>query len=110
MENIVLSAAQATPVFLDRAATINKACDLMATAAGKGAKLIVFPEAFVPCYPDWVWVIPPNQNKLLADLYGKGELVSKGVLPAAASRVQITRQRVLTRNIRATLHHSPRSP
>jgi nitrilase len=71
MENIVLSAAQATPVFLDRAATINKACDLMATAAGKGAKLIVFPEAFVPCYPDWVWVIPPNQNKLLADLYGR---------------------------------------
>jgi nitrilase len=29
------------------------------------------PEAFVPCYPDWIWVIPPNQNKQLADLYGR---------------------------------------
>jgi nitrilase len=71
MDKTIVSAAQATPVYLDRAATIEKACDLMATAAGKGAKLVVFPEAFVPCYPDWVWVIPPNQNKQLADLYGR---------------------------------------
>jgi nitrilase len=71
MDNIIISTAQATPVFLDRAATIEKACHLISTAAGKGAKLIVFPEAFVPCYPDWIWVIPPNQNKQLADLYGR---------------------------------------
>ena len=41
-------AVQATPVFLDREATIDKACGLIATAGSEGARLIVFPEAFIP--------------------------------------------------------------
>jgi nitrilase len=82
MDKIIVSAAQATPIYLDRAATIEKACDLISTAARNGAKLILFPEAFVPAYPDWTWVLPPNQNKQLADLYG--ELVEQSVsIPSA---------------------------
>ncbi|MDQ3734883.1 MAG: carbon-nitrogen hydrolase family protein [Actinomycetota bacterium] len=54
-----MAAVQAAPVFLDRDATIDKSCRLIAEAAGAGAGLIVFPEAFVPGYPDWVWRTTP---------------------------------------------------
>jgi nitrilase len=42
---------QAAPVLFDREATIRKACGLAAEAAREGARLILFPEAFVPAYP-----------------------------------------------------------
>src|SRR5919197_2319036 len=50
-----VAAAQAAPVFLDRAATIAKAAGLINLAAGNGAQLVVFPESFVPTYPVWLW-------------------------------------------------------
>lgn len=49
------AAVQATPVFLDSEATVTKACGLVTKAAAAGARLIVFPEAFVPGYPYWLW-------------------------------------------------------
>jgi len=42
---------QAAPVGFDREATLDKAERLIAEAAATGAKLVVFPEAFVSCYP-----------------------------------------------------------
>ncbi len=44
------AAVQAEPVTLDREATIEKACSLIDEAAAVGARLIVFPELFVPTY------------------------------------------------------------
>ncbi len=64
-----IAAVQASPVFLDRSATVEKACQLISEAGGMGARLIVFPESFIPAYPDWVWVIPPGKEKILNDLY-----------------------------------------
>ncbi len=75
-KTFIIAAAQAAPVFLNRQATIEKACDLIAEAGRKGAQLIVLPEVFVPGYPDWVWVLPPS-NKLLSELYA--ELVDNAV-------------------------------
>ncbi|MET9853617.1 carbon-nitrogen hydrolase family protein [Streptomyces sp. NPDC006450] len=56
------AAVQAAPVYLDPAATVDKAVALIAEAAGKGAELIVFPEAFVPGYPYWNWTMNPVQG------------------------------------------------
>jgi hypothetical protein len=59
MQKVTAAAVQATPVFLDREATVAKACRLIEEAAANGAGLVVFPETFVPTYPDWVWRSPP---------------------------------------------------
>ncbi|MGD9526322.1 MAG: nitrilase-related carbon-nitrogen hydrolase, partial [Pseudonocardia sp.] len=53
-----VAAVQATPVFLDRTATIERVAELTAKAAAEGAAIVAFPEAFVPTYPDWVWRAP----------------------------------------------------
>jgi len=42
---------QAAPALFDREATVQKACRLTAEAAAQGARLILFPEAFIPAYP-----------------------------------------------------------
>ena len=77
MSTFKIAAVQATPVFLDREATVSKARELIAEAGRSGARLIVFPEAFIPTYPDWVWRIPPGQHRMLADVYA--ELLEQSV-------------------------------
>ncbi len=42
---------QAAPVIMDREATLEKTCRLIDAAASRGARLILFPEAFIPAYP-----------------------------------------------------------
>ncbi len=72
-----LASVQATPVFLDREATVAKACALIREAARQGARLAVFPEGFVPGYPLWVWHVPARDSETLGVLHG--ELVSNAV-------------------------------
>lgn len=57
--------AQASPVFLDRAATLEKACELIVDASHAGARLVVFPAAFIPGYPVWARGIPPAEKLML---------------------------------------------
>jgi nitrilase len=54
-EPVTVACVQAEPVVLDRAATIDKLARLTAEAAAAGARLVVFPETFVPAYPSSVW-------------------------------------------------------
>jgi nitrilase len=68
---IKVAAAQVTPVFLNKKATVEKACQFIAEAGTNNAKLIVFPEAFIPGYPDWVWTVPNNKNAMLNELYSQ---------------------------------------
>ena len=48
---VKVAVVQAAPVLFDREKTIQKACDLVAEAAGQGANVVLLPEAFVPAYP-----------------------------------------------------------
>ena len=48
---VCLAAVQATPVILDREASVEKALDLCRDAAAQGAKLVVLPECFLSFYP-----------------------------------------------------------
>jgi nitrilase len=67
--NIKVAAAQLSPVFLNKEKTVEKACKAILEAGENGANLIVFPEAFISGYPDWVWLIPNSKGADLDDLY-----------------------------------------
>jgi nitrilase len=58
---------QHPPVFLDRAATLDKAVGAIDEAARAGARLVVLPEAYVPGYPAWIWRLRPGSDMALAE-------------------------------------------
>ncbi|MDP3761891.1 MAG: carbon-nitrogen hydrolase family protein [Ramlibacter sp.] len=58
---------QSPPVFLDRAATLDRAVAAVDEAARGGAQLIVFPEAYVPGYPAWIWRLRPGGDMALTE-------------------------------------------
>jgi len=54
--------AHVSPVFLDAAATVDKACSLIREAAQQGAQIIVFPETYIPAFPVWCALQAPIHN------------------------------------------------
>lgn len=56
---------QKPPVLLDRAATIAQALADIDEAAAQGASLLVFPEAYLPGYPTWIWRLRPGGDGAL---------------------------------------------
>jgi nitrilase len=48
---VKVAVVQASPILFDREASLEKAVDLIAQAAGEGGRLILFPEAYIPAYP-----------------------------------------------------------
>ena len=50
-EAFKVAVVQASPVVFDRERTLEKLCSLAGEAARKGARLVLFPEAFVSAYP-----------------------------------------------------------
>jgi nitrilase len=69
MKTLKVAAAQLAPHFLNKEKTVEKACEAIHEAADNGCKLIVFPEAYISGYPDWVWLIPNSKGKELNELY-----------------------------------------
>jgi nitrilase len=61
-ETFTVIAVQSTPVFLDRAATLELVAAEVVGAGRQNADLVALPESFVPGYPDWVWRQPPMSD------------------------------------------------
>ncbi|GAB4295606.1 MAG: carbon-nitrogen hydrolase family protein [Ignavibacteriaceae bacterium] len=73
----IIAAAQIAPVFLNKKKTVEKACEAIRSAAEAGARIVLFPETFIPGYPDWIWCVPNNRAKILNELYA--ELIENSV-------------------------------
>lgn len=62
-----LAIVQHAPALLDRAQCLQRAVAAVAEAAGGGARVVVFPEAFVPGYPAWIWRLRPGTDLALSE-------------------------------------------
>jgi nitrilase len=55
MATVRVAVTQAEPEWLDLPAAVKKTCQLIGEAAKGGAKLVAFPECWIPGYPCWIW-------------------------------------------------------
>jgi nitrilase len=58
---------QKPPVLLDRERTIDRMIESIEEAAAAGASLLVFPEAYIPGYPTWIWRLKPGGDMALSN-------------------------------------------
>ncbi len=60
-----VAVVQKPPILLDRQKTILSVISSIGEAAAEGAGLIVFPEAYIPGYPTWIWRLRPGVDMAL---------------------------------------------
>jgi nitrilase len=94
-DSVRIAVIQQPPHLLDAPATLASAIDRLHEAADAGAQLIVFPEAYVPGYPVWIWRLRPGPDYGVTSalharlLQNSVDLVTDGLRPlreAAAER------------------------
>ena len=116
-----VAAVQARPVYLDLNASLEKALRLIREAAAQGAKLIAFPETWLPGYPAWLdccrdvalWDHPPVKS-VFARLLANSVVIPGAVTEALAEAardceavVNITvNERIQTGAGRGTLYNT----
>jgi nitrilase len=62
-----IAVVQRPPVLLNRSRTIADAVAAIREAASREARLVVFPEAYIPGYPAWIWRLRPGGDMALAE-------------------------------------------
>jgi nitrilase len=65
MAVVRVAVVQHPPVLLDREATLARGVELLDEAARAGARLVSFPETWVPGYPEWLWRLRPGGDYAL---------------------------------------------
>jgi nitrilase len=94
----LVAVVQHPPVTLDRPKTLDRGVKLLEEAAGRGARLVSFPETWLPGYPEWLWRLRPgNDYELTSEIHRR--LVENAVdlkagdlkpIQAAARRLKVT--------------------
>lgn len=64
---VKIAVIQTPPVLLDRNKTMAGAIASLTEAVRGGATLIIFPEAYLPGYPAWIWRLRPGGDMALAN-------------------------------------------
>lgn len=70
---VKVAAVQSASGFLDREASTSKACGLIRKAGRNGARVIGFPEGYIPAHPVWYHHHPATSaiaNELAVALFG----------------------------------------
>src|SRR5258708_34908621 len=93
-----VAVVQHPPVTLHRAKTLERGVELLEEAAASGARLVSFPETWLPGYPEGVWRLRPGTDfEPTGELHGRlivnaGDLNGGDLTPnqAAARRLEGT--------------------
>ncbi|HUZ85349.1 MAG TPA: carbon-nitrogen hydrolase family protein [Candidatus Baltobacterales bacterium] len=98
MSKHLVAVVQHPPVTLDRKKTLERGVKLLEEAASHGARLVSFPEAWLPGYPEWLWRLRPGTDfDLTSEIHRR--LVENAVdleagdlkpIQAAARRLKVT--------------------
>lgn len=97
-EPVRIAVVQRPPSLLDGPATIEAVVRQVHEVADAGARLVVFPEAYVPGYPVWIWHLRPGPDYSLTSelhatlLANSVDLDADGLAPvrAAAAERELT--------------------
>lgn len=78
ISRVRVAAAHFAPVWLDRDASIEKACAIIDGAGRQGIRLVVFPEVFVPGFPYWINCYPPLMQTAMNQRYLQASVTVPG--------------------------------
>jgi aliphatic nitrilase len=98
------AAVHAAPVFLDKAATTEKAISILREAARAGADLVAFPETYIPAFPVWAALWAPIENH---DLFSR--MAEESVL-IDGPEVEMLRREARRLGVFVSIGVSERSP
>jgi len=88
-----IAVVQAAPVFMNAKASVDKAIGFINGAAAAGAKLLAFPEVWIPGYPWWLWLGTPAWGMQFVPRYHANSLRADGpelaALSAACAKARI---------------------
>lgn len=74
------------PGFLDLQGTVDKTLALIEEAASQGARLIAFPETWIPGYPWFLWLQAPAHYMPLVQRYHQNSLVLTASRPDGSAQ------------------------
>jgi nitrilase len=70
-ETVRVAITQIPPVYMDKDASVERACDAIDAAARDGAELLAFSESWLPGYPTWTegWDMPIEEWVVLREIW-----------------------------------------